>query len=324
MTSEPSGANWTDSKAAGPGGSTVVRLRAANDGSVLDGDPQDDELGFTIRVTGSTPGVTTWTADVFKKIDCDNDMGLTQERQGDDLGERTGHTDAGAHPDSDPDADAGPDADSDADADPDTDADADTDPDPDADAHADARDRDADRRHRPHADRDADRRPDRDADARRRPGRPARPRRRRPPAAPGASVAVATPAPSSSAPPGPSASPTTVEPTSAPTSDPGGRSRRRRRRRGDPPPGAAFTFEGGSGAAATDRRHVQRHLRAVHRDVRPGLRLGGPRRSSCRSRACCWCWRSPPRRSARSPGCRSFAVGSVASASVTPRSRHRR
>ena len=78
VTSEPSGANWTDSKAGGPGGSTVVRLRAANDGSVLEGDPQNDQLGFTIRVTGSTQGGTIWTADVFKKIDCDNDMGLTK------------------------------------------------------------------------------------------------------------------------------------------------------------------------------------------------------------------------------------------------------
>jgi hypothetical protein len=76
VTSEPPGSTWTDTTAAGAGGSTVVRLHATNVAGVLLGGPQGDMLGFTVRVTGSTQGMTIWRADVFRKINCTNDMRL--------------------------------------------------------------------------------------------------------------------------------------------------------------------------------------------------------------------------------------------------------
>jgi hypothetical protein len=68
------GSTWVVSKVAGPGLSTTVRVQGADDGSVLAGDPDDEQVGFTVRVTGLVPGVTTWVADVYNKVDCTNLM----------------------------------------------------------------------------------------------------------------------------------------------------------------------------------------------------------------------------------------------------------
>ncbi len=78
VVSAPAGSTWKISKAAGPGLSTTVRVKASGGGSVLLGDPQDESVGFDIDVTGLLPGTTSWVADAFNKADCTNDMSLTK------------------------------------------------------------------------------------------------------------------------------------------------------------------------------------------------------------------------------------------------------
>ena len=271
VTSEPSGANWTDSKAGGPGGSTIVRLRAANDDSVLEGDPQNDELGFTIRVTGSTPGVTTWPADAFKKIDCDNDMEMTlnikvtvsQNGQATPTPAPT----PTPTPTPTPRPTAAPTPTPTPAATPTPAPTATPTGGPIATATPTPRPTATptpgrpQRRHRPRS------------------GLPLR-QRRRPPPCRREHLPRCHPRPGRRRPPARAHPPASVAPTASPSSDPGagpivagpivgvgG---------GGPPPGTAFTFEGGSGAGATEAGMFSDTFAAIHRDVRPCLRLGGP------------------------------------------------
>ena len=74
----PAGSTWLPSRVLGPGLSTTVRIRAATGKSVLQGAPRNDQVGFTVHVTGLVPGTTTWVANVYNKVGCTNDMGLTK------------------------------------------------------------------------------------------------------------------------------------------------------------------------------------------------------------------------------------------------------
>jgi hypothetical protein len=78
VTTAPAGSSWTDETSAGVAGETVVRFRATNDASVLVGDPLDQALRFTVRVTGLAQGTTKWVADVYNQIDCTDDLRLTK------------------------------------------------------------------------------------------------------------------------------------------------------------------------------------------------------------------------------------------------------
>ena len=76
VTSTAAGSSWTVGTLGGAAGETVVRLQARNDASVLLGDPLDQTLRFSIRVTGLARGNATWVANVYNKIDCTIDMAL--------------------------------------------------------------------------------------------------------------------------------------------------------------------------------------------------------------------------------------------------------
>ena len=109
VTSEPAGSNWTDSEAAGPGGSTArPAVRGPNDASVLAGDPQDDQLGFTDPGHGLAAGDHDLGRRRLQQDRLRQRHGPDEEHPGHDLGERT--ADADPDPDADPDADASPDS----------------------------------------------------------------------------------------------------------------------------------------------------------------------------------------------------------------------
>ena len=78
VDSTPAGDAWL--AASGPGGlgTTLLTLSALNDPSRLGGGKHGEEITFSVALVGAPQGPTSWTADVYNKIDCTNDLHLTK------------------------------------------------------------------------------------------------------------------------------------------------------------------------------------------------------------------------------------------------------
>ena len=292
MTSVPAGSSWTDAASPVGAGSTLVRLRAANDCERARRRPTEracrrSPSGSRARRQGPRPGSQTSSTSPNAKV-----TWTDEEHPGHDLVERPTDPDPDRRPrtptptpaDADCDPDTGPDADPDADAGPSATPTATpaatprpptptprptAPPTPRRPHRAGQRHPRRQRRPQPLLRRPARRSPARIERRSRQPLRPPGPLRRRG----GSAWTSPGPVPSD---PTASGAPSVIP--DRPRDPATHRANLQRAgRRAVPPPGAAFSISGsGSSDAAVRGGHVRRRVPAVRRAVRASVRLGGP------------------------------------------------